>query len=127
MDKRLWPELTRIADEEVRRLLDRLPPALREPAAALPVGFAPRPSRQAVSEDGVAPDTLGLFLGEAFPDAFHAGCDLPAQIILYLENIHDEAGGDEALYREELRKTLLHELGHYLGLDEDDLEQRHLE
>ena len=33
---------------------------------------------------------------------------------------------DETTYRQEVRTTLLHELGHYLGLDEDDLDDRGL-
>ena len=51
---------------------------------------------------------------------------LPAQIILFLENIRDAAEGDDAVYQEEIRATLLHELGHYLGLDEADLDERGL-
>ncbi len=34
---------------------------------------------------------------------------------------------DEQVYRAEVRTTYLHELGHYLGLDEDELTQRGLE
>jgi predicted Zn-dependent protease with MMP-like domain len=35
--------------------------------------------------------------------------------------------GDAATFREEVRRTYLHELGHYLGLDEDDLADRDLD
>lgn len=52
---------------------------------------------------------------------------IPPQIILFLENLWDFSDGDEAIYREEIRITLLHELGHYLGLDELDLEDRGLD
>ena len=48
-------------------------------------------------------------------------------IWLFLENIWDYAGRDTAAYREEVRVTYVHELGHYLGLDEDDLEVRDLD
>jgi len=41
-----------------------------------------------------------------------------------LDNIWDEAQDSGRSYREELRRTLLHELGHYLGLEEDDLAVR---
>ena len=53
--------------------------------------------------------------------------DVPPQILLFLANLWDYADGDEALFREEVRTTYLHELGHYLGLDELDLEERGLE
>ena len=46
----------------------------------------------------------------------------PTQIILFLENLWEFAGTDEAAYREEIRITYLHELGHYFGMDEDDYE-----
>jgi predicted Zn-dependent protease with MMP-like domain len=52
---------------------------------------------------------------------------MPPQIILFLENIWDVAETDEKLFRDEVRTTFLHELGHYLGLDEDDLTERGLE
>jgi predicted Zn-dependent protease with MMP-like domain len=51
---------------------------------------------------------------------------LPAQIILYLENIWWEADEDEMIFRQEVRATFYHELGHYLGLEEIDLEDRGL-
>jgi predicted Zn-dependent protease with MMP-like domain len=47
--------------------------------------------------------------------------------MLFLDEIWDEADGDEAVYRDEVRRTYLHELGHYLGLDEDGLAERGLE
>ena len=52
---------------------------------------------------------------------------LPPQILLFLANIWDYAGGAEPAFREEVRVTYLHELGHYLGWDESDLEVRGLD
>ena len=52
---------------------------------------------------------------------------LPPGIILFLRNLWDLAEGDEPFYRAEVRTTYLHELGHFLGLDELDLEERGLE
>ena len=49
---------------------------------------------------------------------------MPSQIILFLENIRNVAGNDENTFREEIRVTFLHELGHYFGLDEADLVAR---
>ena len=47
-------------------------------------------------------------------------------ILLFLENLWDFAGEDEEIFRQEVRTTYLHELGHYLGLEEIDLEERGL-
>ena len=55
------------------------------------------------------------------------GSPMPSQIILYLDNIWDEADSDEETFLEEVRTTFLHELGHYLGLDEDGLFDRGLD
>jgi predicted Zn-dependent protease with MMP-like domain len=46
---------------------------------------------------------------------------------LFLLNIWDEADHGEAAFRREVRITLLHELGHYLGLNEKELADRELE
>jgi len=46
---------------------------------------------------------------------------------LFLENLWDLAGGEEKKFRDEVQTTYLHELGHYLGLDEDELTKRGLE
>ena len=47
--------------------------------------------------------------------------DFP-RIRLFLDNLWDFSGEDMAAFREEVKTTLLHELGHYLGLDEDQVE-----
>lgn len=121
-----WSKLLSIAQEEVRDTLRAMPSDLRRRVASIPVTLEPQPSAELVA-DGVEADTLGLFVGEAFPDSAVGGVQLPAQVILFLQNIWDFAEGDEEAYREEIRITLMHELGHYLGLDEIDLEDRGLD
>ena len=121
-----WPKLSALALEEVKATLAELPAPLRERAQPLPVTFERRPSA-AHCRDGIEPDTLGLFVGSEFADEGTATLPLPPQIILFLENIWDQAEADEALFREEVHTTYVHELGHYLGLDEDDLFERGLE
>ena len=93
-------------------------------ATKLPVIFEPHPNA-GLQADGIAPDTLGVFTGAEFAD--EETLPLPPQIILFLENIREFAEGDEEVFRKEIRTTLLHELGHYLGLDEDGLAGRGLE
>ena len=120
-----WPRLLTIAQIEVAATVNSLPPPVRVKAQRLPVTYERLPNA-ALQRDGIADDTMGLFVGEAFPDSAGGIGPLPAQIILFLENIWDEAGQDEEIYREEVRTTLVHELGHYLGLGEDDLDERGL-
>ena len=120
-----WSFLLALAESEVNRTTQSLPSALRDKVRQVPVSFERHPDK-ALQKDGIEPDTLGLFVGEPYSEIGTTTDPLPAQIILFLENIRDAAEGDEAVYQEEVRATLLHELGHYLGLDETDLEERGL-
>jgi predicted Zn-dependent protease with MMP-like domain len=52
---------------------------------------------------------------------------MPPQIFLYMANLWDFAGEDVEAFRSEVRLTYLHELGHFLGWDEDDVASRGLE
>jgi len=119
-----WDKLKQLALAEVEATLAELPAPLRERARRLPVTFERVPNRGLIA-DGIAPDTLGLFNGPEF--AAEGDVPMPPQIILFLENLWDFAEGDEEIFCEEVHTTLLHELGHYLGLDEDDLTERGLD
>ncbi len=119
-----WEKLCATASAEVEKTLAALPMPLRERAEKLPVTFERQPNAD-LQADGIEADTLGLFTGAEFVE--ENDVPLPPQIILFLANIWDVAETNEKLFREEVRTTFLHELGHYLGLDEDDLTERGLE
>jgi predicted Zn-dependent protease with MMP-like domain len=119
-----WNQICALAATEIENTLERLPLALRERAAALPVTFEKHPSPE-LQADGIEPDILGLFAGPEFAE--EAMVPMPPQIILFLENIREMVENDKTAFREEVSTTFLHELGHYLGLDEDDLMDRGLE
>ena len=121
-----WNTLLQWAREEVDATLEELPKPLREAARCLPVTYESRPS-PALQADGVEPDTLGLFVGESLSQTGATSEPLPAQIILFLENLWEFAEEDAEAFQEEVHVTFLHELGHYLDLDEDDLFDRGLE
>jgi predicted Zn-dependent protease with MMP-like domain len=121
-----WERVHALALEEVEATLSALPKPLSARARALPITFERRPNRDQI-RDGIEADTLGLFFGPEFADEGIASVPLPPQIILFLENLWAQADGDEATFQQEVRTTLLHELGHYLGLDENDLRERGLE
>lgn len=119
-----WEKLQTLALSEVEATLAALPAPLRERAEKLPVTFEDVPST-GLQADGIEADTLGLFTGAEFTE--EGTIPLPPQIILFLGNLWDFAGSDEEIFREEVHTTYLHELGHYLGLDEDALTERGLE
>lgn len=118
-------EFAAMAEAEVAALLRRLPPDVAALAANVAVRFEPRPSKELVNE-GVEPDVLGLFDGTPFNEELSDPQPMPPYIFLYLENLRDYAGGDPEIFREEVRLTFLHELGHYLGWDEGELGARGL-
>ena len=120
-----WSEWLAHAEREVATVVDSLPPALRKEAREVTVSYERKPTRALMAE-GIEEDTLGLFVGSALPESIHAA-PIPQQIILYLENILEMGEGDLEFFREDVRATFLHELGHYLGLDEDGLTERGLE
>jgi len=119
-----WKRLRTLALSEIEATLAALPEPLREGAEKLPVTFERVPNA-GLQADGIEADTLGLFTGAEFAE--EGMVPLPPQIILFLENLWDFAEGEEKIFREEVHTTYLHELGHYLGLDEDDLTERGLE
>ncbi len=66
---------------------------------------------------------LGLYMGSPLPerDSNHAG-DLPD--VIYLFRIpHLELGLDDSGLREEIATTLVHEIAHYFGIDDDHLDE----
>ena len=119
--------LERMAKREVEALRLQLPREMARRAADVPVVMLPRPTKAMVRDDGIDPDLLGLFVGPNCAEGVESGDPLPPEILLFLENLWDYAEGDEEIFREEVRVTYYHELGHYLGLEEGDLEDRGLE
>lgn len=122
------PEMReRVAKKAVDALRRELPREMAARAAEVPVVMMARPTKAMVREDGLDPDLLGLFVGPNRAEGWEGGDPLPPEILLFLDNLWDYAEGDEDVFREEVRVTYFHELGHYLGLEEGDLEDRGLE
>jgi predicted Zn-dependent protease with MMP-like domain len=119
-------QLTAEAEKTVAAAQRKLPATVREHAQKLPVVYHDWPSEKILGDE-FEPDILGMFVGEALSYDAGAGNAVPPHVLLFLENIYDFAEGDLEIYREEVRLTYLHELGHYLGWDENDLEARGLE
>ena len=121
-----FPELTRQAEAVITRIQQGLPSEIRPLALRVPVHYEPQPDAS-VQAEGFEPDILGLFTGNPHGTEFSQSDPDPPQITLYLDNLWDLAEGDRATYCAEVRLTYLHEFGHYLGWDEDDLAARGLD
>ena len=118
-----FAHLLELAGTELHATIDSLPPEVREALRPVPVIFEEFPSPAAIA-DGIAADQLGVFEGGAAGDS---EVPQPARIVLWLGNLWEMCEADESAYREEVRITLLHEFGHFLGWDEADLFDRGLE
>jgi len=99
-------------DDHVRAALDELPPDL---SAALE-------NVAVVVEDEHPddPDLLGLYHGVPLPERGDMAGVLPDTISIYRLPL-EESFPDPAELRDEIRITVLHELGHYFGLDEEQI------
>ena len=99
-------------DDVVRSALDSLPAhiaaALRNVAVVVE------------DENPDDPDLYGLFDGIPLTEGGPGPGDLPSRIAVYRRPLEEDFLDTEEL-REEIRVTVLHELGHYFGLDEDRL------
>ena len=101
-------------EEHVRAALDALPPHL---AAAL--------ENVAVvveDENPEDPDLFGLYQGVPLPERGDVAGLLPDKISIYRIPL-EESFPDPAELEEEIRITVLHELAHYFGLDEDRIDE----
>ncbi|MBI4623313.1 MAG: metallopeptidase family protein [Verrucomicrobia bacterium] len=121
-----FARLTKIAADAVGGAQRQLPPEIRALARGVAVHYEAAPAAD-VLEEGFESDILGLFTGSAHGTELQHDNPAPPQILLYLESLWDFAGEDEDAFREEVRLTYLHELGHYLGWDEDELTARGLD
>jgi predicted Zn-dependent protease with MMP-like domain len=118
--------LTKIAESTVASTRMKLPAALRDTSADVPVTFQDWPSEEILGGE-FEPDILGLFVGPPHGAPSDESQGLPPQILLFIGNIWEFAEGDQEVFCDEVRLTYLHELGHYFGWDEDDLAERGLE
>ena len=113
-------QLQRQAEAVIEKVLGQLPDPLR--SAAEECVIEPLFLRDCLKEgEPLDEDLLGLFEGCSRADGLpESPMDLP-RIRLFLDSLWDFASQDLAIYRQEVRITLLHELGHYLGLEEDEV------
>ena len=118
-----FQHLLKIADQEISSSKADLPSELKARLERVTVVLEEFPSEEHLAT-GVESDQLGLFDG---PDARDTESPLVPTITIWLGNIWEMCEANEDKFREEVRVTFIHELGHFLGLGEDDLERRGLE
>jgi predicted Zn-dependent protease with MMP-like domain len=99
-------------DDVVSSALDSLPPDLAAGLRNVAVVVE--------DENPEDPDLYGLFEGVPLTEGGPGPGELPNRIAIYRRPLEADFAELEKL-QEEIRITVLHELGHYFGLDEDRL------
>lgn len=113
-------------DREVRKAARKLPRQFRQCLDRVPVVVQDVPDAslaEGEDRDAVAPDILGLFDGVPLPETsqFDMPQTRPNTIYLFQRNLERTAKDRDDLI-DQIRITLYHELGHYLGFEEEDMD-----
>lgn len=120
------PEELDLLTGEAEWVLSQLPEELRTRVANVPVVLEARPPKALVQE-GFDPRALGLFEGENDHESHaKAGSGFPSRIVLFYANLLAQCLDEDEL-KEEVKITILHELGHYFGLSEEQVAELGLE
>lgn len=131
----MTPRQQREFDEILQRVIDSLPEHIAELLDEVPVIVQDRPSPDQLRDLDIDPadedevlSLCGLHTGIPNTDRSVDATDMPSDIHLFRDGILDLVGGWDVpdareLLEEEIRITLLHEIGHQFGLDEDDLDR----
>ena len=110
-------------ERQVERVLARLPERFRQAARNVQIILEDEPSPEilAETEDDSDEPLLGLYVGTPLPErSFGEIPALPDRIYIFRGPLERMSRGRKELC-EQIRITVLHELAHYFGLDDDHL------
>ena len=112
-------------EELVERALDELPEPFAAHLEEVPLEIRPRPTRKQLERVGLSEDDLLLGLYDGIPlterSVEHSGVR-PAVIYIFKEDVELASDSEDELV-EQVRTTVLHEIGHHFGMGEDDLDE----
>jgi predicted Zn-dependent protease with MMP-like domain len=135
LDPTGYPLPPRLDEDTIEQLVEEalteLHPSIRDYLANVAILLEDMPSEEILRhyEPPASPiELLGYFSGHSLQDRSTEDpwSQLPPTIVLYRRNLERYAQNQDELVHE-LRITLFHEIGHFLGLDEEDLEVRGLD
>ena len=121
--------MLRMARDDFERVVEEALAGIPEDLASLIENLAvvveDEPNDEDIRDAGLDPeeDTLfGIYQGIALPERGGGsyGGALPDRIVIYRLPLLDYCASRRELLRE-IRATVVHEVGHYFGLDEEDL------
>jgi predicted Zn-dependent protease with MMP-like domain len=112
-------------DAAVRAAVASIPAGFKRYMERLTIEVQDRPDRRTLDELGLDDrrELLGLYVGIPLTEQH---VEAPAmhgeRVVIYRRNIQRLCNSRRQLVTE-IRRTVLHEVGHHFGLDEDDLEK----
>ena len=109
-------------DRAVQAALDAVPKDFQPYLENVLIEVQSRPARSLLKEYEETDDLLGIYVGVPLEDKGpeRAASPLPDRILIFRENLCAMCGSWEELV-DEIRITVLHEIGHHFGLGEDRL------
>lgn len=110
-------------ERAVAEALRELPRSIREYVEHVPVLIEDHPSQELVESENVSPQILGLFIGVPRTEAAVTAQARDVDRILLFKKSLEKVCRSHAELVEQIQVTVKHEIGHYLGLDEDDLDR----
>lgn len=110
----------------VTQAMETLPEEFGPYMENISVEIQPRPTREFMKEhflEGSPNNLLGLYSGVALPNkSVNSVVDWPERIFIFQKNIEAICDSREDII-DQVQTTVLHEVGHHFGMDEDDLAQ----
>jgi predicted Zn-dependent protease with MMP-like domain len=109
----------------VRRALNDIPPPFREHLKQVDIVVKRRPSPAELRDAGLGPDEsmYGFYHGVPMTDRTGGhGMTVPDIIYIYQQPLEEDFTADGTLV-DEIRTTVLHEIGHFFGIDDGRLDE----
>jgi predicted Zn-dependent protease with MMP-like domain len=109
----------------VEEAAEELPPQFAELVEEVPIEIHDAPTPELLAEVGVPKGSTlrGLYRGRPRPRRHIEDSGAMPDVILIFQNTIEAVCADEEQLKRQVRTTVLHEIGHHFGLDEDDLER----
>jgi predicted Zn-dependent protease with MMP-like domain len=102
-------------EEHVERVLASLPADLRGAMSNVEIVVE--------DENPEDPDLFGLYFGIPLTERGDYSGVLPDKIAIYRLPLEEEFGDEPSVLEDEIRITVLHEIAHHFGIDEDRLDE----
>jgi predicted Zn-dependent protease with MMP-like domain len=127
LDPEHYPLPTAVEDAYFRRAvadaLDNLPRSIREYVDDVPVLVEDFPPAELLQRENISPQILGIYIGTPRTQAEITSTPPEmTRVMLFKRNL-EKVCRDESELIEQIQITVRHEIGHHLGLSEEDMER----